>query len=71
MRESKKSARHKLEVVAYDFSNERVNALMDDNDVVWIVQGSAGRRPLIANTKEDAAEQYLNRFYEEPEEEFV
>lgn len=51
----------------YDFSNERLNALLED-ETVFIVNGPRGRRPMIADTEDEAITDYLNRFYEEDEE---
>lgn len=62
MKQSRKSAASRTEVTKYDGSNERLNALLT-GETVWIVQGSVGRKPIIADTAEEAKEDYLFRFY--------
>lgn len=54
-------ARRYLQVSKYEGTNERMNALMD-GETVWIVQGPSGRRPIIADTEQQAEDEYV-RFY--------
>lgn len=53
----------KVEVTQYAGTNEVINRLMDE-ETVWIVQGPAGRRPIIAVSREVALEEY-EQFYTE------
>ena len=51
---------HQITVTSYDYSNDRLNAIAGW-DIVWIVQGPAGRMPVIADTPEDAKKAYVDR----------
>ena len=42
-------------------TNERLDALLEENEVVWIVNGPRGRVPISASTKEEALEKYQAR----------
>ena len=50
-----------MEVMPYENTNELVTWLGDD-EVWWIVNGRAGRRPIEATTAEEAMDKYVNRF---------
>lgn len=53
-----------MEVEQYKGGNEYLDAIRD-GESIFIVNASEGRIPMIADTAEDAIEQYLNRFAED------
>lgn len=59
--------RRSVEVEPYGFENEVMNRLMDD-ETVWIVQGALGRIPIIADTAEEAVDEYIDRHMDKAEE---
>lgn len=53
--------RRKLEATPYDGSNEFLNRILDD-ETVFVVQGSFGRVPIIADTAEEAKDAYVEKY---------
>lgn len=51
--------RKNLQIHRYEMgTNEYLDKIIEDTDTVWIVQGPVGRRPILANTKEEALDKY-------------
>lgn len=64
---SESMVRNRAEVTPYEHTNEKMNSLMDD-ETVWIVQGRYGRKPIIADTAEEALDRYILLNHVEDEE---
>lgn len=66
---TKKQARFRTleNTFAYTYSNDVINKWLEDDELIWMVNGPDGRRPIYADSKEEAVEDYLSRFYRELE----
>ena len=65
---SEGQVRAKLEIALYENTNETINRLMEEDDTIYIVQGPYGRVPILADTEEEAADRYVQKFLGEIEE---
>ena len=54
--------RRRAEVTPYLETNETINRLLSDDEMVWIVQGRYGRAPILANTAEEAMDSYIDKY---------
>lgn len=46
------------EVKKYEETNEIINGLLEEDETLWIVQGSKGRKVFIVDTEEEARDRY-------------
>jgi hypothetical protein len=54
---------NKVDVAAYDGSNEYLNRVLEDSDgPVWIVNGPSGRRPIMAKSAQEAKQVYFDKY---------
>lgn len=59
---SEAQVRGKVEVRLYEYTNELINHLLDDDETWFVVQGNHGRVPLLAANEEEAKDRYVAKF---------
>lgn len=64
MASSKNHFISKAKAVPYDYSNKIANAMISDDETWFIVQGPAGRVPVMADDEAAAVARYVERTYD-------